>query len=91
MKTVLGIVGFIIGVFFFVFIIKRINFVFTNFFTLGMIFTVCVTLGVIAAYLLGWVILALAAVLAIYWIYKKVTTKNESVDESDTESQEKPN
>ena len=60
-----------------------------------MIFTVCVTLGVVVAYLLGWLILVLAAVLAIYWIYKKVTTKNESVDDSstaenNTESQEKP-
>ncbi len=78
METVLGIVGLIIGIFFFVFIIKRINFLFTNFFTLGMIFVVCASLGVLAAYLLKWILLILAAILFIYWIYTKFTSKKDT-------------
>lgn len=76
MKTILAIAGLIFGIFFFCFIIKRIHFVYTNFFTIGMIFVVCVSLGVLAAYLLGWIVLILAAVFFIYWIYTKVSSKD---------------
>jgi len=75
---ILGIIGAIIGIGFFVFIIKRINFVFANFFTIMMIFTVCLSLGVLAAYILGWLILIVIVIAIIYSLIRKAKSKFKS-------------
>lgn len=69
MSIIAGILGLIIGIVLFVLLIDRLHFIVLNWFSLMMIFTICVGIGCALAYLLGWLIIIAIVIGVIYVIF----------------------
>ncbi len=90
MQLICGILGFIIGIVIFVLLLDKMHFLFVNFITLMLIFTVCVGIGCLLAYVLGWIFIIALAIGAIYLLFFNNESKNGN-NQGDENSNSKDN
>lgn len=85
MQAICGIIGFIIGIVLFVLLLDRMHFLFTNFITLMLIFTVCVGVGCFFAYIFGWLFIIALVIGGGYLLFFKDSSKNNNNQDNQSE------
>lgn len=83
MNFICGIIGLIIGIVIFVLLLDKIHFLFADFFTLMLIFTVCVGIGCALAYFLGWIFIIIAIIGVIYLVFFDSSDDNSNKDDKE--------
>ncbi len=91
MQVICGIIGFIIGIVIFVLLLDKMHFLFTNFISLMLIFTVCVGIGCFFAYILGWLFIIILIIGAIYLLFFSKDSKEDNNQDNKNSSNEDSN